>query len=125
MFNQGTVMATIAVSDIAAAKEFYGETLELAMVDENPGGVTYASGEGKLFVYQSEFAGTNKATCASWEVEDVDAVVADLKARGVEFEHYEMPGMTREEDVHTMDEYRSAWFKDPDGNILNIGSKMF
>lgn len=125
MFNQGTVVATIAVSDIAAAKEFYGETLGLAMMDENPGGVTYASGEGKLFVYQSEYAGTNEATCASWEVDDVDAVVADLKTRGVDFEHYELPGMTREGDIHLMGPYKSAWFKDPDGNILNISSGTF
>lgn len=125
MFNQGTVVATIAVSDIAAAKEFYGETLGLAMVDENPGGVTYASGEGKLFVYQSEYAGTNEATCASWEVNDVEAVVVDLKARGVDFEHYELPGMTREGDIHLMGPYKSAWFKDPDGNILNISGGTF
>lgn len=122
MLNQGTVLATIAVSDLATAKEFYGETLGLTMVDENPGGVTYASGDGKLFVYLSDYAGTNQATCATWEVDDVENVVADLKAKGVNFEHYELPDMVREGDIHLMESYKSAWFKDPDGNILNVGS---
>ena len=66
MLNEGTVFATLAVSDMEVAKEFYGGTLGLATVDENPGGVTYASSEGKLFVYQSENAGTNEATSVSW-----------------------------------------------------------
>ena len=122
MLNEGTVVATIAVSDMAMAKEFYGETLELTLVDENQGGVTYASGEGKLFVYLSDYAGTNQATCATWEVDDVERVVADLKAKGVAFERYDLPGMVREGDIHLMESYKSAWFKDPDGNILNVGS---
>jgi catechol 2,3-dioxygenase-like lactoylglutathione lyase family enzyme len=125
MFNEGTVVATIAVSDISSAKEFYGGTLGLTMVDDNPGGVTYKSGAGKLFVYQSQMAGTNEATYASWEVDDVDAVVDDLKAKGITFEHYELPGMTREGDIHSMGQYKSAWFKDPDGNILSVASGTF
>jgi hypothetical protein len=55
-------------------------------------------------------------------VDDVESVVADLKAKGVDFEHYELPGMVREGDIHLMESYKSAWFKDPDGNILNVGS---
>lgn len=125
MFNEGTVVATIAVSDISSAKEFYGGTLGLTMVDDSSGGVSYKSGAGKLFVYQSQMAGTNEATYASWEVDDVDAVVDDLKAKGITFEHYELPGMTREGDIHTMGQYKSAWFKDPDGNILSIASGTF
>jgi len=119
MLNQGKVFATIAVSDIAIAKEFYGGTLGLSQVDENPGGVTYESGGGRLFVYQSPTAGTNQATCASWLVDDVNSVVEELKAKGVNFEHYDFPGGTREGDVHIMGSMKSAWFKDPDGNILN------
>jgi catechol 2,3-dioxygenase-like lactoylglutathione lyase family enzyme len=125
MFNQGTVVATIAVSDIVAAQEFYEGVLGLVTEDENPGGVTYRSGSGKLFVYESEFAGTNQATYASWEVEDVDIAVTDLKTRGITFEHYDLPGMTHEGDVHLMGSYKSAWFKDPDGNILNVSDGKF
>lgn len=123
MLNEGTVVATIAVSDIIAAQEYYEGVLGFTVEEENSGGATYRSGTGKFFIYQSEFAGTNQATCASWEVEDVASVVVDLKARGVTFEHYELPGMIREGDIHSMGAHRSAWFKDPDGNILNISGK--
>lgn len=120
MLEQATVAATVAVHDLALAREFYEDQLGLIELDENPGGVTYGSGDGKLFVYQSEYAGTNKATAASWSVVDIDAVVEDLKSRGVMFEQYDMPGMTREGDIHTMGPMKAAWFKDPSGNILNV-----
>jgi hypothetical protein len=79
------------------------------------------SGNSGVFVYPSEFAGSNKATAASWMDEDVAGTVEALKAKGVSFEHYDnIPGMTLEGDVHSMGNMKSAWFKDPDGNILNI-----
>ena len=123
MLGEGNVFATIAVKDINAGKKFYGETLELKQVDENPGGVTYQSGTGKLFVYESGTAGTGQATCASWEVKDIEAVVADLKGKGISFEHYDFPGGTREGDIHDMGPVKAAWFKDPDGNILSVDSE--
>ena len=79
------------------------------------------SGNTGIFVYPSpQFAGTNKATAAAWNVEDVDGVVGALKSKGVSFEHYDLPGATLEGDVHVMGEMRAAWFTDRDGNILNI-----
>lgn len=122
MLSDSMVFATVAVSDLAASKQFYGETLGLKQTDENPGGVTYESGGGKLFIYQAPSAGTNQATSASWQVDDIEAVVADLKQKGVQFEQYDMPGGTREGDIHMMGPMKAAWFKDPDGNILNVGS---
>jgi hypothetical protein len=81
------------------------------------------SGEGStLFVYPSEYAGTNKATYASWTVDDVAATVTELKGKGIAFEQYDLPGMTRDGDIHTMGPETAAWFKDPDGNILAISS---
>ena len=113
MLNQG--------KDLAAAQEFYGDVLGLEELDEQPGGIMYASGDGKLFVYESEYAGTNKATAASWQITDIEPVVRDLKERGIKFEHYDnIPGMTREGDLHVMDTMKSVWFKDPEGNILNV-----
>ncbi len=120
MINDATVVATIAVSDLAKGKQFYGETLELKQVDENPGGVTYQSGSGKIFVYQSTTAGTNQATCASWQVADVEAAVTSLGAKGITFESYDLPGSTRQGPVHTIGPTKAAWFKDPDGNILSL-----
>lgn len=122
MLSDSTIFATIAVSDIASGKKFYGETLGLEQTDENPGGVTYTSGGGKLFVYESQTAGKGEATCAAWEVGDIESVVEDLKAKGISFEHYDFPGGTREGDIHTMGPMKAAWFKDPDGNILSVGS---
>lgn len=123
MINQGTVFATVAVKDIAAGKAFYGETLGLRAVDENPGGVMYQSGEGKLFVYQSSTAGTGQATCAAWAVDDVDAAVADLQGKGVQFETYPDMPVTWNGAVASMGSMKAAWFKDPDGNILSLSSK--
>jgi hypothetical protein len=72
-------------------------------------------------VYPSEYAGTNKATAATWAVgEDFDAIVEELGAKGTRFEHYDLPDTTRDGDVHLLGELRAVWFKDPDGNILNL-----
>jgi catechol 2,3-dioxygenase-like lactoylglutathione lyase family enzyme len=123
MLGNEPVYATIAVKDINKAKEFYGRTLGLEQVDENPGGVMYKSGGGKVFVYPSQEAGTNRATYAAWETSDVEAAVNELKAKGVLFEQYDdLPEVTREGDIHVMGDMKAAWFKDPDGNILSIGS---
>jgi len=117
----GDAVATIAVKDVKASRKFYENTLGLQVEDVHGSEVvTYKSGDTRLFVYQSQFAGTNQATCVTWTSRDVDAVAAGLKARGVAFEHYDIPDSTREGDVHVSGGMRVAWFKDPDGNILSI-----
>lgn len=120
----GTLYACLPVKDIEEAKKFYGETLGLEQLDENPGGVYYQSGSSKMFVYPSAYAGTNQATAAAWDVDDVVQTVEALKSKGVTFEQYDdLEGVTREGDIHLMGpEYKIAWFKDPAGNILAIGN---
>jgi hypothetical protein len=76
-----------------------------------------------VLVYHSQYAGTNKATAATWMVDDVEGHAKDLKAKGVKFEHYDLPGMTRKGDVHVAGTMKAAWFKDPDGNILALTSE--
>jgi len=122
MLGSKDVAATIAVRDIPRAKKFYGETLGLAEVPSGEAEVLgFACGGSRLMVYRSEFAGTNRATAATWLVgDDVDAIVRDLKSRGVAFERYDLPHTTREGDVHVAGKTRVAWFKDPDGNILSV-----
>jgi catechol 2,3-dioxygenase-like lactoylglutathione lyase family enzyme len=117
--------ATLAVSDLQRARDFYENTLGLTPVQEPPGSILYKSGNSVVLVYPSEYAGSNKATAASWAVgEDFDAVVQDLKSKGVEFEHYDdLPDTTREGDVHSLGDVKAVWFKDPDGNILNLISQ--
>ena len=123
MLGDKDVAATIAVKDMAAARGFYEGTLGLKPGGmEDPGGVLYQSGNSRILVYKSEYAGTNEATAATWSVgDDVEGVVEALKGKGVAFEHYDdLPGTTRNGDIHVMGDLRGAWFKDPDGNILAL-----
>jgi catechol 2,3-dioxygenase-like lactoylglutathione lyase family enzyme len=122
MLGDKDVAATLAVKDLGAAREFYEGTLGLALVADLDGGVLYRSGNSMVLVYESEFAGTNQATAASWSVDDVEEVMQALRDKGVTFEQYDLPGVTREGDLHIMGDLKGAWFKDPDGNILSIGN---
>jgi catechol 2,3-dioxygenase-like lactoylglutathione lyase family enzyme len=113
--------ATLAVSDLQRARDFYENTLGLALIQEQPGGILYKSGNSVVLVYPSDYAGTNKATAAAWAVgDDFDAIVEELRSKGVSFEHYDLPDTTRDGDVHIAEDFKAVWFKDPDGNILNL-----
>jgi catechol-2,3-dioxygenase len=117
-------IATIAVKKIAPARKFYEGTLGLKpMPTEETGVQTYKTGNSNILVYESQYAGTNKATAATWAVQDLEGVVRDLKAKGIRFEHYDMPGTTRKGDIHGAGKTKAAWFKDPDGNILALVSE--
>ena len=121
MLGEINVQPMLPVKDLAAAERYYGETLGLERVAGEPGtAAVYRSGDTTLCVYRSEFAGTNQGTAALWEVDDVEGQVAELKRKGVKFEHYDMPGLTREGDIHRSGEFRVAWWKDPAGNILSV-----
>ena len=122
MLSDSTAVANLAVKDLDAAKRFYTETLGLPEIGRQSDElVVYRSGNSTLNVYRSEFAGTNKATAVTWSVGDsLDAFVDALKAKGVRFERYDMPGAKMDGDVHVFGDVRVAWFKDPDGNILNL-----
>jgi len=121
MLGRKDAAATIAVTDVERASDFYENTLGLTPVQDVPGAMLYKSGNSMVLVYPSEFAGTNKATAASWAVgDDFDAIVEDLRAKGVTFEKYDLPDTTREGDVHILGEFKAVWLKDPDGNILNL-----
>jgi len=92
MFENADVQPMLPVKDLKAAERFYEEVLKLEKVGSTDGAVSvYRSGKTKLCVYRSEFAGTNKGTAAVWEVNDVEGAVKELKAKGVKFEHYDMP----------------------------------
>lgn len=124
MLSDKDVCATIAVSDLDRAEQFYGGVLGLEVVKDGGGGAFYKSGSSGVYIYPSGTAGTNKATYAAWSVDDVDGTVKALKEKGVKFEQYDnLPG-ERDGDVHIMGPVKSAWFTDPDGNILNIVSGM-
>jgi catechol 2,3-dioxygenase-like lactoylglutathione lyase family enzyme len=124
MLGDTNVQPMLPVKDLEVAKKFYEGALGLKKVGEQPDtAVTYQSGNSTLCVYRSEFAGTNKGTAALWELDDVEGTVEELRAKGVTFEHYDLPGLTRQGDIHTAGDFRVVWFKDPDGNILSVQNR--
>jgi catechol 2,3-dioxygenase-like lactoylglutathione lyase family enzyme len=124
MLGKFDAVANLAVKDLQVAKRFYEDTLGLKQVAaEGKELIVFKSGGSAINVYRSKYAGTNQATAVTWAVgKDVEDFVSKLKAKGVAFEHYDLPGMTRQGDIHVAGDMKVAWFKDPDGNILNIVS---
>lgn len=122
MLADKDAIAMIAVKDLCAAARFYGEILGLEQLDSPEEQVLiFRSGATRLNVYRSEFAGTNKATTVMWNVGSaLESIAAQLKSKGVGFEHYDMPGLTLQGDIHVGERMKVAWFKDVDGNILSI-----
>lgn len=120
----GKVDATpmIAVTDLDRARKFYEETLGLKAKEEMEGEVlTVQSGRTPITVYKSEFAGTNKATSLTFAVDDIDKEVGELKEKGIFFEEYDVEGLTAKGDIYEGEGgFKTAWFKDPDGNILSV-----
>ncbi|WP_432728249.1 VOC family protein [Variovorax sp. W6] len=122
MLGNINAVANLAVKDLATARRFYEDTLGLSQVDaEGDEVIVYRSGNTRINVYRSQFAGTNQATAVTWSVDgDIERIVDALKSRGVRFEHYDMPDTKLVGDLHVMGDMKVAWFKDPDGNILNL-----
>ena len=122
MLGDKDAVANIAVKNLEIAKKFYGETLGLNQIGaEGQEVIIFRSGSSTIYVYKSQYAGTNQATALTWVVgKDIEGVVQELKAKGITFKHYNMPDVTREDDIHVAGNMKVAWFKDPDGNILNI-----
>jgi len=120
MLGKADATPMIAVKDLDRAREFYEQTLGLEAAEDFGEGFAVKSGDTEFSVYRSEFAGTNKATALTFEVDDIEGEVRQLKAKGIFFEHYDLPGLKQEGDLHVADGFKAAWFKDPDGNILSL-----
>ena len=121
--GSGEAVATVRVRDVRAARKFYEDVLGLKPAADREGDVVaYEGARSRVFVYASPLADEAPPTAVTWVCDDVDATVGSLRARGIRFEHYEMPGLEREGDVHVAGKMRAAWFKDPDGNVLAIVS---
>ena len=121
MLADKNAAANIAVKNLDAAGKFYQDTLGLTKIKAEGDALVFKSGNSLINVYRSDYAGTNKATALTWAVgAELENVIRALTAKGVKFEHYDMPGMRRDNDVHIAGDMKVAWFKDPDGNILNI-----
>ena len=116
--------AMLAVRDLAAARTFYADVLGFDVrKDDGSGILSFESGRTPVALYVSDHAGTNQANALAWAVgEAFDDIVAALRARGIGFDHYDLPGLTLEGDVHVASGFKAVWFRDPDGNILHVNN---
>ncbi len=120
MLGDDKTYATLPVSDMRPAREFYEGILGLRPDMVTEGGVMYGSGSTQFFVYPSRYRASGH-TQMSWLVPDIKAEVAELKARGVAFEEYDIAGLEMADGVaRSGPEVWTAWFKDPDGNLLGL-----
>lgn len=130
MLENSQVSTRIPATDLARAKQFYADKLGLHPVEERPGGLRYRCGSGSFSLFQSNGAASGSHTQMAWEVEDIEAIVAELRSRGVVFEEYDLPGLKTTNGIADIEgNYpssratgeRGAWFRDSEGNLLGIG----
>lgn len=114
------VAATVPASDLARATKFYAEKLGLEPAVVTPTGIYYHCMDSWFFMYLTTYAGTAQHTLLGWETEDLEREVEELRARGVVFEEYDLPGLRTIDGIAHMDGEKAAWFKDSEGNILSI-----
>src|SRR5438046_6724133 len=121
MLQNSPMYSYIPARDMARARRFYEHTLGLKAKQEINGGVVYEFADGTAcFLYPTPNAGTSKASQAFWEVADLEREVAELKARGVRFEEYDMPGLKTRDGIASTASNKAAWFKDTEGNIMAL-----
>jgi catechol 2,3-dioxygenase-like lactoylglutathione lyase family enzyme len=132
MFANSDVATRLPAQDLTRARAFYRDQLGLEPVEERPGGLRYRCGSGSFAIFTSAGAAAGTHTQMGWEVEDLEATVAALRARGVVFEEYDLPGLKTVGGIARIEgNYpskgigeRAAWFKDSEGNLLGIGQPI-
>jgi catechol 2,3-dioxygenase-like lactoylglutathione lyase family enzyme len=133
MFDNGGVATRLPAQDLRRARTFYAEKLGLEPSEERPGGLLYRCAHGEFALFRSDGAASGSHTQMAWQVDDIESAVAQLKARGVVFQEYDLPGMTTVGGItQVAGNYpskggvgeRAAWFKDSEGNLLAIGQPI-
>ncbi len=124
MLMNAPIRAYIPVSDLARARQFYEDKVGLQPKELYAGGAIYECGGTEVFMYTTPNAGTSKASQAFWSVDDVEAEVNELKARGVKLEEYDMRGMAMKNSIATGGGAKAAWFKDAEGNIMAVVQRL-
>ena len=128
----GRIAARLPAQDLDRARAFYSEKLGLEPAEERPGGLLYKGAQGEFALFQSAGQPSGEHTQMGWEVDDIEAVVAELRARGVVFEQYDFPGMRTVDGITDIEgNYpskgtgdRAVWFRDSEGNLLGIGQPV-
>ena len=132
MLKRGKVATRLPAQDLERAKTFYAEKLGLHPVEEREGGLRYVCGAGEFALFESAGKASGDHTQMGWEVDDIEVTVRDLRARGVEFEEYDLPGLETVDGIAAIDgNYpskgigeRGAWFRDSEGNMLGVGQPV-
>jgi catechol 2,3-dioxygenase-like lactoylglutathione lyase family enzyme len=133
LLSQGSVANRLPAEDLDRARRFYSEKLGLEPAEERPGGLLYKVADGSAFaVFQSAGKPSGTHTQMGWSVDDIEAVVADLRARGLEFEQYDMPGVEVVDGIALVPgnypskgtAERAVWFYDSEGNLIGIGEPV-
>jgi catechol 2,3-dioxygenase-like lactoylglutathione lyase family enzyme len=132
MLEESEVATRLPARDLNRARKFYSEKLGLDPIEERPGGLRYRSNNGFFVLFESAGEASGTHTQMGWEVADIESIVAALKARGVIFEEYDLPGLKTANGIAEIaGNYPSkgvgekgAWFKDSEGNLLGIGQPL-
>lgn len=124
MFENSIAMATLPASDLERAKTFWHDVFGLDPLRRDVGGDLYVIGGVGVLVYESQFAGTNKATAFSIMTDDLDRDMTALRVKGVTFHDYDLPDLKTENGVVDLDGERGAWFDDSEGNIIALAQPM-
>jgi catechol 2,3-dioxygenase-like lactoylglutathione lyase family enzyme len=132
MLKDGRVAARLPAQDLERARSFYSEKLGLEPLEVREGGLRYVCGGCEFALFASAGAPSGEHTQMGWEVDDIEATVRDLRARGVVFEEYDFPGLTTVDGIAEIDgnypskgnAERGAWFRDSEGNLLGIGQPL-
>jgi catechol 2,3-dioxygenase-like lactoylglutathione lyase family enzyme len=132
MLNDSDVSTRLPAQDLVRAQAFYAEKLGLEPVEERPGGLRYQCGSGRFALFESTGAASGTHTQMAWEVDDIEAVVAQLRRRGVVFEQVDTSGLRTVDAIAEVEgNYpsagvgeRAAWFRDSEGNLLGIGQAV-
>lgn len=132
MLKDSDVSTRLPAQDLARARAFYAEKLGLEPLKERPGGLRYQCGSGRFTLFASTGAASGTHTQMAWEVDDLQAVVAELRRRGVVFEEVDVPGFRTVDGIAEIESNypsagvgeRAAWFRDSEGNLLGIGQAV-
>ena len=128
MLEDAHVAARLPAQDLERARRFYSAKLGLRASEERDGGLLYRAASGEFALFESAGASQGTFTQMAWEVDDIEATVASLRARGVVFEELDLPGLKTVNGIADISgQYpskgrseRAAWFRDSEGNMLGI-----
>ena len=132
MLADSLVATRLPASDLDRARRFYSEKLGLEPIEERPGGLYYRCGSGYFGLFESAGAPSGNHTQMGWEVANIETTVTALRARGVVFEEYDLPGLKTVNGIAEIEgNYpskgtgeRAAWFRDSEGNLLGLGQPV-